>query len=52
MTTVEQAELGATNALTERRRRRWLPKRGSNLWRHLVAIAGIVFVLFPIVYIF
>ena len=51
MTTVEQAELGATNALTERRRRRWFPKRGSNLWRHLVAIAGIVFALFPIVYV-
>ena len=51
MTTVEQAELGATNALTERRRRRWVPKRGSNLWRHLVAIAGIVFALFPIVYV-
>jgi len=51
MTTVEQAELGASNALTERRRRRWLPKRGSNLWRHLVAIAGIVFALFPIVYV-
>ena len=51
MTTVEQAELGVTNALTERRRRRWFPKRGSNLWRHLVAIAGIVFALFPIVYV-
>jgi arabinogalactan oligomer/maltooligosaccharide transport system permease protein len=51
MTTVEQAELGVTNALTERRRRRWVPKRGSNLWRHLVAIAGIVFALFPIVYV-
>jgi arabinogalactan oligomer/maltooligosaccharide transport system permease protein len=51
MTTVEQAELGATNALTERRRRRWVPKRGSNLWRHGVALAGIVFALFPIVYV-
>jgi arabinogalactan oligomer/maltooligosaccharide transport system permease protein len=51
MTTVEQAEYGVTTAVTARRRRRWLPKRGSNLWRHLVALCGIVFALFPIVYV-
>jgi arabinogalactan oligomer / maltooligosaccharide transport system permease protein len=51
MTTAEQAEYGVTTAVTARRRRRWLPKRGSNLWRHLVALLGIVFALFPIVYV-
>jgi arabinogalactan oligomer/maltooligosaccharide transport system permease protein len=51
MTTVEQAEYGVTTAVTARRRRRWFPKRGSNLWRHLVALCGIVFALFPIVYV-
>ncbi len=51
MTTVEQAEYGVTTAVTARRRRRWLPKRGSNLWRHLVALLGIIFALFPIVYV-
>ncbi len=51
MTTAEQAEYGVTTAVTARRRRRWLPKRGSNLWRHLVALCGIVFALFPIVYV-
>jgi len=50
MTTVEQTEYGVTTAVTARRRR-WLPKRGSNLWRHLVALCGIVFALFPIVYV-
>jgi arabinogalactan oligomer/maltooligosaccharide transport system permease protein len=51
MTTIEQAELGATTALTQRGRR-WRPKRGSNWWRHLVGLAAAFFVLFPIVYIF
>jgi arabinogalactan oligomer/maltooligosaccharide transport system permease protein len=51
MTTVEQAEYGVTTAVTARRRRRWLPKRGSNLWRHLVALLGVIFALFPIVYV-
>ena len=51
MTTAEQAEYGVAAAVTARRRRRWLPKRGSNLWRHLVALLGIVFALFPIVYV-
>jgi arabinogalactan oligomer / maltooligosaccharide transport system permease protein len=50
MTTVEQAELGVTTALTKRRRR-WFPKRGSNLWRHVVALLGVAFALFPIVYV-
>jgi len=51
MTTAEQAEYGVTAAVTARRRRRWLPKRGSNLWRHLVGLLGVIFALFPIVYV-
>jgi arabinogalactan oligomer/maltooligosaccharide transport system permease protein len=51
MTTVEQAEHAVRPAAAVQRRRRWLPKRGSNLWRHLVALAGVVFALFPIVYV-
>ena len=51
MTTAEQAEYGVTTAVTARRRRRWLPKRGSNLWRHLVGLLGVIFALFPIVYV-
>jgi arabinogalactan oligomer/maltooligosaccharide transport system permease protein len=50
MTTVEQAEYSVATAVAKRRRR-WFPKRGSNLWRHLVAIIGVVFALFPIVYV-
>jgi arabinogalactan oligomer/maltooligosaccharide transport system permease protein len=50
MTTAEQAEYSVTTAVAERRRR-WVPKRGSNLWRHLVAILGIAFALFPIIYV-
>jgi arabinogalactan oligomer/maltooligosaccharide transport system permease protein len=52
MTTIEQAEVGATTALTQKGRSRWRPKRGSNWWRHLVGILAAVFVLFPIVYVF
>jgi len=52
MTTIEQAELGATTALTRQGRSRWRPRRGSNWWRHLVGILAAFFVLFPIVYIF
>jgi arabinogalactan oligomer/maltooligosaccharide transport system permease protein len=52
MTTVEQAETGATQALTRHGRGRWRRKRGSNWWRHLVGIGIAIFVLFPIVYIF
>jgi len=51
MTTAEQAEYGVTTAVTARRRRRWVPKRGSNLWRHLVGLLGVIFALFPIVYV-
>jgi arabinogalactan oligomer/maltooligosaccharide transport system permease protein len=51
MTTAEQAEYSVGTAVAERRRRRWLPKRGSNLWRHGVALCGIAFALFPIVYV-
>jgi len=50
MTTVEQAEYSVSTAVAKRRRR-WFPKRGSNLWRHGVAILGIAFALFPIVYV-
>jgi arabinogalactan oligomer / maltooligosaccharide transport system permease protein len=50
MTTVEQAEYSATTAVVERRRR-WRPKRGSDLWRHVVAWIGIAFALFPMIYI-
>ena len=50
MTTVEQAEYSVSTAVAKRRRR-WLPKRGSNLWRHGVAILGVAFALFPIVYV-
>ena len=51
MTTVEQAELGATTALTAERRRRWRPGGGSNWWRHLVGILACLFALFPIIYV-
>ncbi len=50
MTTVEQSEYGVGTAVAERPRRR-RPKRGSNWWRHVVAVVTIVFALFPVVYI-
>jgi len=42
MTTVEQAEYGVTTAVAERRKR-WRPRPGSDLWRHVVAILGLIF---------
>jgi len=50
MTTVEQAEYGATNALAQRRRRR-RHRRGADWWRHVVGIVMAIFVLFPLAYI-
>jgi arabinogalactan oligomer/maltooligosaccharide transport system permease protein len=50
MTTAEQAEYAVDTAVAERRRR-WRPRRGSNVWRHVVALIGIAFALFPIIYI-
>lgn len=50
MTTVEQSEYAVGTAVAERPRRR-RPKRGSNWWRHAVAIVTLVFALFPVVYI-
>jgi arabinogalactan oligomer/maltooligosaccharide transport system permease protein len=50
MTTAEQAEYSVATAVAEGRRR-WRPRRGSNLWRHVVAILGIAFALFPIIYV-
>jgi arabinogalactan oligomer/maltooligosaccharide transport system permease protein len=50
MTTVEQAEFGVTTAVAKRRRR-WRQAVGDNLWRHIVAIIGVAFALFPIVYV-
>ncbi len=52
MTTARQSELAVgtaqARALRRRGRRR---KGGSDWWRHVVAIAAIVFALFPVVYI-
>ena len=50
MTTVEQAEYGATNALAQRRRRK-RHRRGADWWRHVVGIVMAIFVLFPLAYI-
>ena len=50
MTTLEQAEYGVGTIVAERRRR-WRPRRGSNWWRHAVALVTLVFALFPVVYI-
>ncbi len=50
MTTVEQSEYGVATAVAERPRRR-RPKRGSNWWRHAVALVTLVFALFPVVYV-
>ncbi len=50
MTTVEQAEYGVTTAVAERKRR-WRPRPGSDLWRHVVAILGLAFALFPMIYV-
>jgi arabinogalactan oligomer/maltooligosaccharide transport system permease protein len=50
MTTAEQAEYGVATTAAERRRR-WRPRRGSNWWRHLIAIVAVVFALFPVVYV-
>jgi len=51
MTTAEQTEYSVGTAVAAKRRRRWFPKRGSNLWRHGFALAGVAFALFPIVYV-
>ena len=50
MTTAEQAEYAVGTAVAERKRR-WRPRRGSDWWRHVVALVGIAFALFPIIYI-
>ncbi len=50
MTTVEHSEYGVGTAVAERPRRR-RRKRGSNWWRHAVALITLVFALFPVVYI-
>jgi arabinogalactan oligomer / maltooligosaccharide transport system permease protein len=50
MTTIEQAEYGVGTAVTEKRRR-WRPRRGSNWWRHVVAILAVIFALFPVAYV-
>lgn len=50
MTSAEQAEYSVGTAVAERRRR-WRPKRGSDWWRHLVALIGIGFALFPVIYV-
>jgi arabinogalactan oligomer/maltooligosaccharide transport system permease protein len=49
MTTIEQAEAGVRPVAE--RRRRWRPKRGSNWWRHVVALTAVAFALFPVVYV-
>ena len=50
MTTAEQAEY-AVGTQVATKKRRWRPRRGSDWWRHVVAWIGILFALFPIIYI-
>jgi arabinogalactan oligomer/maltooligosaccharide transport system permease protein len=50
VTSIEQAEYGIGTAVAERRGR-WRPKRGSNWWRHVVAILAMLFALFPVAYV-
>jgi arabinogalactan oligomer/maltooligosaccharide transport system permease protein len=50
MTSIEQAEYGVETAAAERRRR-WRPRRGSNWWRHVVALLAVAFALFPLAYV-
>ena len=51
MTTVEQAELASGTPSRSARAAAGGRSRGRTWWRHLVAIAGIVFALFPVVYV-
>jgi arabinogalactan oligomer/maltooligosaccharide transport system permease protein len=51
VTTVEQAEFGVGAAVAEKPRRWWRPRRGSDWWRHLVAIVTLLFALFPVAYV-
>ena len=51
MSTVEQAELGVGAAVAQKRKPRRRSRGGSNWWRHVVAIAAVVFSLFPVVYV-
>ena len=48
MTTLEQSRAGIGTAAASRRRR---PRRGSDWWRHAVAIVTILWALFPIAYV-
>jgi arabinogalactan oligomer / maltooligosaccharide transport system permease protein len=50
MTTIEQAEYGVGTAVAEKRRW-WRPRRGSNWWRHVVAVLALIFALFPVAYV-
>ncbi len=49
----QQAEVPAAAALPKGRtaRRQWKPSVTGNWWRHIVAIAAVLFALFPVVYV-